>query len=146
MISVCLSLQLIEYRCHTITHTLKNRLQTIKYPKVVAGSTFEKRETSLRVPGCPPSQLQGCGLIHINYHVVVSTLVILPPRSLLDSQNKRFYLTMHSTYFILRFYGLGQTAKDHSDSEKGSPLLPRHGLLFPVSSKGNFICTILQTG
>ena len=30
-------------------------------------------------------------------------------------------------------------AKDHSDSERGNPLLP-HGLLFPISSKGSFIC------
>ena len=35
--------------------------------------------------------------------------------------------------------------KDHSDSEKGNPLLP-HRLLFPISSKGSFICTIPQTG
>ena len=32
--------------------------------------------------------------------------------------------------------------KDHSDSERRSPLLP-HGLLFPINSKGYFICTIL---
>ena len=31
--------------------------------------------------------------------------------------------------------------KDHSDSERGNPLLP-HGLLFPISSKGSFICII----
>ena len=30
--------------------------------------------------------------------------------------------------------------KDHSDSERGNPLSP-HGLLFPISSKGSFICT-----
>ena len=35
--------------------------------------------------------------------------------------------------------------KDHSDSEKGNPLLP-HRLLFPINSKGSFICTIPQTG
>ena len=35
--------------------------------------------------------------------------------------------------------------KDHSDSEKGNPL-PPHRLLFPISSKGSFICTIPQTG
>ena len=29
----------------------------------------------------------------------------------------------------------------HSDSEKGNPL-PPHRLLFPISSKGSFICTI----
>ena len=31
--------------------------------------------------------------------------------------------------------------KDHSDSEKGNPL-PPHRLLFPISSKGSFICMI----
>ena len=31
--------------------------------------------------------------------------------------------------------------KDHSDSERGN-LLPPHGLLFPINSKGSFICTI----
>ena len=35
--------------------------------------------------------------------------------------------------------------KDHSDSEKGNPL-PPHRLLFSISSKGSFICTIPQTG
>ena len=31
--------------------------------------------------------------------------------------------------------------KDHSDSEKGNPP-PPHRLLFPINSKGSFICTI----
>ena len=35
--------------------------------------------------------------------------------------------------------------KDHSDSEGGNLLLP-HGLLFPISSKGSFICIIPHTG
>ena len=30
--------------------------------------------------------------------------------------------------------------KDHSDSERENPL-PPHGLLFPINSKGSFICT-----
>ena len=47
--------------------------------------------------------------------------------------------------FYLRLYGVGHMVKDHSDSERGNPLLP-HGLLFPISSKGSFICTIPQTG
>ena len=34
--------------------------------------------------------------------------------------------------------------KNHSDSERGNTLLP-HGLLFPISSMGSFICTIPQT-
>ena len=46
-----------------------------------------------------------------------------------------FYLTTHSTHF--RLYGVRHMVKDHSDSEKGNPLLP-HGLLFPISSKGSF--------
>ena len=47
--------------------------------------------------------------------------------------------------FYLRLYGVGHMVKDHFDSEKGNPL-PPHRLLFPNSSKGYFICTILQTG
>ena len=55
-----------------------------------------------------------------------------------------FYLTTHSTFY-LRLYGVGHMVKDHSDSERRKPL-PPHGLLFPISSKGSFICTIPQTG
>ena len=47
--------------------------------------------------------------------------------------------------FYLGLYGVRHMVKDHSDSEKGS-LLPPHGLLFPINSKGSFICTIPQTG
>ena len=47
--------------------------------------------------------------------------------------------------FYLRLYGVRHMVKDHSDSENGNPL-PPHGLLFPISSKGSFICTIPQTG
>ena len=43
--------------------------------------------------------------------------------------------------FYLRLYGIRHMVKDHSDSEKGNPLQP-HRLLFPISSKGSFICTI----
>ena len=47
--------------------------------------------------------------------------------------------------FYLRLYGVRHMSKDHSDSERGNPL-PPHGLLFPISSKGSFICIIPQTG
>ena len=30
-----------------------------------------------------------------------------------------FYLTTHSTHFILRLYGIRHMVKDHSDSERG---------------------------
>ena len=47
--------------------------------------------------------------------------------------------------FYLWLYGVGHMVKDHSDSEGGNPLLP-HGLLFPINSKGSFICITPQTG
>ena len=50
-----------------------------------------------------------------------------------------FYLTTHSTH-VLRLYGVGYIVKDNTDSERGNPLLPLHGLLFLISSKGRFIC------
>ena len=43
------------------------------------------------------------------------------------------------------FYLGYMASEDHSDSERGNPLLP-HGLLIPINSKGSFICTIPQTG
>ena len=43
--------------------------------------------------------------------------------------------------FYLWLYGVRHMVKDHSDSEKGN-LLPPHGLLFSINSKGSFICTI----
>ena len=47
--------------------------------------------------------------------------------------------------FYLRLYGVRHMVKDHSDSERGNPLLP-HGLVFLINSKGSFICTIPHTG
>ena len=38
-------------------------------------------------------------------------------------------------------YGVRHMVKDHSDSERGN-MLPPHGLLVPINSKGSFICTI----
>ena len=55
---------------------------------------------------------------------------------------KMFYLTMLSTHFIYR-YSVRYMVKDHSASERGNPL-PPHTLLFPISSKGSFICIIRQ--
>ena len=49
-------------------------------------------------------------------------------------------LTMYSTNFIYG-YVVSDRVKDYSDSEKGNLLLPPHGLLFPISRKGSFICT-----
>ena len=56
---------------------------------------------------------------------------------------KEMYLMTHSTHFIYGYSGIRHMVKDHSDSERGNPLLP-HGLLFPISSKGSFIYIIPQ--
>ena len=47
--------------------------------------------------------------------------------------------------FYFRLYGVRHVVNDHSDSNRRNLMLP-HGLLFPISSKGSFICTIPQTG
>ena len=46
--------------------------------------------------------------------------------------------------FYIWLYGVRHTVKDHSDRERerGNLVLPLHGILFPISSKGYFICTI----
>ena len=36
--------------------------------------------------------------------------------------------------------------KDHSDSERKKKMLPPHGLLFPISSRGYFIWIVTHTG
>ena len=56
-----------------------------------------------------------------------------------------FYLTMHSTHFIYGYMASDIWVKDHSESERGYPL-PPNVLLFPINSKGYFICTIPHTG
>ena len=64
-----------------------------------------------------------------------------------DSERKEGNVLFNDTHntFYLRLYGIGHMVKDHSDSERGN-LLPPHGLLFQISSKGSFICIIPQTG
>ena len=47
--------------------------------------------------------------------------------------------------FYLRLYGVEHMVTDNSDNERGNQL-PPHGILFPINSKGSFICTIPQTG
>ena len=58
---------------------------------------------------------------------------------------KCFFFTDSLNTFYLRLYRVGHMVEDHSDSEREN-LLPPHGLLFPISTMGSFICTIPQTG
>ena len=47
--------------------------------------------------------------------------------------------------FYLWLYSVRLMVEDHKESKRGNPQ-PPHGLLFPINSKGPFICTIPQTG
>ena len=49
-----------------------------------------------------------------------------------DALNTFYYVYMASDIIMV---------KNHSDSETGNPLPPQE-LLFPINSKGSFICTI----
>ena len=65
--------------------------------------------------------------------------------SLYDTEEGNVLFNDALNTFYLRLYGIRHMVKDHSDSEKGN-LLPPHRLLFTITNKGYFICTIPQTG
>ena len=60
-------------------------------------------------------------------------------RLVLNEGRKCFIYDALNTFY-LRLYVVIHMVKDHSDSERGIPLPPLHGLLFPISSKLYFIC------
>ena len=47
--------------------------------------------------------------------------------------------------FYLQLYDIEHMIKDHSNSDRGNPLPPLHGLLIPISNKGSFICILPKT-
>ena len=49
-------------------------------------------------------------------------------------RKEMFYLMTHSTHFILRLYGIGHMVTDHSDSERGNPLLPQRLFFLIISN------------
>ena len=56
-----------------------------------------------------------------------------------------FHLTMYSTHFILRLFGVSHMVKDYAETERGTRC--RHNTGYSISSRGwSFICTIPQTG
>ena len=84
---------------------------------------------------------------YLLYYILLSVIYLHPyPRlsSFLALDVKREQHQQIFGVFYLRLYGVTHMVKDHSDSERGNPL-PPHGLLFPISSKGSFICIIPQT-
>ena len=52
-----------------------------------------------------------------------------------SERKEMFYLTMHSTHFILQLYGVRHMVKDHSDSERGNPLPPHMGYSFQLTAR-----------
>ena len=60
------------------------------------------------------------------------------PFSVKNKGKGMFYLTTRSTHLICGYICMRHMVKDHSDSERGYPLLPK-GLLFLISSKV-FLC------
>ena len=63
---------------------------------------------------------------------------------IIKKEERTFVFNDALNIFYLRLYGVGYMIKNHSDSERGNPLLT-HGLLFPISSNGSFICIFPQT-
>ena len=62
-----------------------------------------------------------------------------------EGRKEMFYLNDALNTFHLWLNGVRHMVEDQSDRERGYTL-PPHGLLFPISSKGSFICIIPQTG
>ena len=71
------------------------------------------------------------------YHENCICLIGIILRKRRKEGNVLFNDALNTLY--LRLYGVRHMIKDHSDSEKGNPL-PPHRLLFPINSKGSFIC------
>ena len=67
------------------------------------------------------------------------------PRSGLERKEENIPFNDTLNAYYLRLYDVRHMVKDHSNS-KWWILLPSHGLLFPISIKGSFICIIQQTG
>ena len=66
------------------------------------------------------------------FHVIIIELV---NQAFIPRKEGNVWLNNALNTFSLRLYGIIHMVKDHSDSQRVS-LLPPHGLLFPISSKG----------
>ena len=74
-----------------------------------------------------------------------SSVIELKWKILSDQAEGKVLFNDELNTFYLRLYCVKHVVNDHSDSERGNPLRP-HKLLFPISSKGSFICIIPQEG
>ena len=82
---------------------------------------------------------------HFDLAVFVLWLLLLLLRSVNERKEGNILFNDALNTFYLRLYGVTHMVKDNSHSERGNLLLP-HGLLFPINSKGSFICIIPQAG
>ena len=57
----------------------------------------------------------------------------------------RLLKEIRKAMLYLQLYAFEDILKDHSDNERRNSLLTLHGLLFSITSKVSFICTIPQT-
>ena len=117
--------------CRSLSSTCKKKQLQVKVQELTVSSV--------------PISLEVNGWVAVSLWLVCNW-VVLQCRLCLPSIRERNVLfndTLNTIY--LRLYGIGHMVKDHSDSERGNPL-PPHGLLFPINSKGSFICTTPHTG
>ena len=63
----------------------------------------------------------------------------------ISSFNLEFVFLFNLNDALLYDVGHNIMIKNHSYSKRGNLLPTLHGLLFPISNKASFICTILQT-
>ena len=93
----------------------------------------------------PQQQLHALRLVELGTQVQHRAAVPRPLVQAASGRERNVLFNDALNTFYLWLYGVRHMVKDHSDSEKGNPLLP-HRLLFLISSKGSFICIIPQTG
>ena len=55
---------------------------------------------------------------------------------------KEFLFNDTLNTFCLRLYGVGHMLKNHSENQRGNPLLPFYGIFFSMSNNCSFICTM----
>ena len=85
------------------------------------------------------------GTLAIGFTAFSTSLFLMALRRLEGRKEGNVLFNDTLDTFLIRLYGVGYMVKGHSYSERGNPLPPLHGLLFPISSKISFICTIPES-
>ena len=74
-----------------------------------------------------------------------TVIFFIPYDQLSEEKEDLFYLMMYSTHFVYRYVASDIWLRT-TEIMRGNLLLSIHWLLFSISSKESFICTIPQTG